>query len=67
VPPSPPVAARHSVFGGCSAAEHCIRNEGVAAQPEPWPVMDPLATEVGICGQIDRNRLVIQADLATDR
>jgi len=67
MPLSPPVTARHATFGGCSAADHCIRNEEVAAQRGSWPVMGPLATEVGICGQIDRNRLVIQGDLATDR
>ena len=40
--------------------------EGVVGQPEPWPVCGPLATDVGICGQIDGNPLVIQRDLATD-
>ena len=30
-------------------------------------MVGPLATEVGICGQIDGNPLVIQGDLATDR
>ncbi|MGN6170690.1 MAG: hypothetical protein ACTHQQ_21365, partial [Solirubrobacteraceae bacterium] len=29
------------------------------------PVTSPLVTEVGICGQIDGNPLVIQQDLAT--
>ncbi len=41
--------------------------KGAAAQPESWPVGGPLATEVGICGQIGGNPLVIQMYLATSR
>jgi hypothetical protein len=62
----PSVRARADVGGG-SAAGPCAENGDSVAQPEPWPVVGPLATDVRICGQIGRNPLVIQGDLATDR
>jgi hypothetical protein len=49
------------------AAARCIRKEEVSAYPESWPGTGPLATELGICGQIVRNPPVTQGDLATDR
>jgi hypothetical protein len=60
------VPARADV-GRRSVAWPFAGNGDAAAQREPWPVVGPLATDVGICGQIGRNALVIQGDLATDR
>jgi hypothetical protein len=51
---------------GPSAAKPCGENGDAVAQLESWPAVGPLATEVGICGQIDGNPLVIQGDLATN-
>jgi hypothetical protein len=50
-----------------SAANLRFSNAEVAVQLRSWPVMGQLATDFGICGQIGRNPLDIQGDLATDR
>ena len=67
VPHSALATVRQGPFGGPSPANLYMRNEEVGAQPVSWPVTGLLATEVRICGQIERNALVIQGDLATDR
>ncbi len=64
-PPSTLGTVRPAAFGGRSPTNHRVRNEEFAAQPGSWPVTRPLATEVGICGQIGGNPLVIQRYLAT--
>ena len=57
---------RQAGVGRRSRAGSRTQNEEVVAYPETWPVT-ALATELGICGQIDRNPQVIRGDLATDR
>jgi hypothetical protein len=68
--PSQAAGRRSSAHGRAdvgrrSAARPRAEDGDAVAQPEPWPVQ--LATDFGICGQIGRNPLDIQEDLATDR
>jgi hypothetical protein len=60
--PTPEPATRE-----LSAAILRVGTAEVAVQLRSWPVMRQLATDFGICGQIGRNPLDIQGDLATDR